>query len=56
MYAGKNIEGFGNVTTSASSPLASSWNGVASASLGERAPMAGIENMTGSNVVWYRKK
>lgn len=48
MFAGTNIEGFGK-----GSP---GWKGVASASLGERSPMAGIENMTGSTTTWYRKK
>lgn len=48
MFAGTNIEGFGTTT--------SGWKGVASASLDERAPMAGIEDMTASDVTWYRKK
>lgn len=56
LFAGTNIDGFGKVTTSESSRYASSWKGVASASLGERAPMAGLEDMTASNTVWYRKK
>lgn len=56
MFAGTDIDGFGNVTTSESSPLAKYWKGVASASLGDRAPMAGLEDMTASNTVWYRKK
>lgn len=46
MFAGTNIEGFGS----------GNWKGVASASLDERAPMAGLENLTDSSVTWYRKK
>lgn len=47
MFAGTNIEGFGT---------SSGWKGVASASLDERAPMAGLEDLTDSSVTWYRKK
>lgn len=48
MFAGTNIEGFGTTTAG--------WKGVASASLDERAPMAGLENLTDSSLTWYRKK
>lgn len=48
MFAGTNIEGFGK-----GSP---GWKGVASASLGERSPMAGNEKITGYTTTWYRKK
>lgn len=48
MFAGTNIEGFGTGTPG--------WKGVASASLGERSPMAGIEKITGYTTTWYRKK
>lgn len=48
MFAGTNIEGFGVAT--------SGWKGIASASLDERAPMAGLENLTDSDFTWYRKK
>lgn len=47
MFAGTNIEGFGTKTLL--------WKGVASASLDERAPMAGIESLTDSKITWYRK-
>lgn len=48
MFAGTNIDGFGTATAG--------WKGVASASLDERAPMAGLESITDSSVTWYRKK
>lgn len=48
MFAGTNIDNFGTTTAG--------WKGVASASLDERAPMAGVENLTDSKVTWYRKK
>jgi len=48
MFAGTNIDGFGTTT--------SGWKGVASASLDERAPMAGLEDITDSSVSWYRKR
>jgi len=48
MFAGTNIDGFGTTT--------SGWKGVASASLDERAPMAGIEDLSSAKVTWYRKK
>lgn len=48
MFAGTNIEGFGKGTAG--------WKGIASASLDERAPMAGLESLTGGGTTWYRKK
>lgn len=48
MFAGTDIDGFGSGT--------SGWKGVASASLDERSPMAGIEDLTESSLTWYRKK
>ncbi|OYW86335.1 hypothetical protein B7Z17_00600 [Candidatus Saccharibacteria bacterium 32-49-10] len=48
MFAGKDIEGFGQTTNG--------WKGVASSSLDQRAPMAGLESLTKSENIWYRKK
>lgn len=48
MFAGTNIEGFGAGT--------SGWKGVASASLDERAPMAGVEQLDARDLTWYRKR
>jgi len=48
MFAGTNIDGFGSTTAG--------YKGVASASLDERSPMAGLENLTDNSVSWYRKK
>jgi hypothetical protein len=48
LYVGKDIKGFGEGD--------SAFKGVASASQCGRAPMAGHESMTDSDVTWYRKK
>lgn len=48
MFAGTNIDGFGTST--------SRWKGVASASLDERSPMAGVERLDAPELSWYRKK
>ena len=47
LFAGKGIDGFGTTA---------GWKGVASSSLDERSPMAGLESLTDSAVTWYRKK
>jgi hypothetical protein len=48
LFVGKDIPGFGEGD--------SSFKGVASASQCQRAPMAGHESMTDSDVTWYQKR